>query len=108
MNRIAFLTISLLLAGCANDHYSVIPGTAASDEKMADDLRACKHEALDKYEANRDHTGLIAGTLIGGAIGGAVAGAIDSSSNQGMKPSDIDPEIERCMAGRGYVGTSEN
>ena len=88
----------LLLAGCANDKYAVMAGGAPTII-MSKALSDCKHDALVRYAQGQSHVG----AMLFGA-----AGALADADSGAMKASDIDPAIERCMAGKGYVGTSEN
>jgi hypothetical protein len=105
------LVCVLCLLGCAHDSYTVIPGGPGSQDRLASDLRACKHQATDRYFKTRSNTGAIIGGIFGGAIGGAIGGLADSSAN-GQNPdanlANIDPNVEACMKDRGYIGTSEN
>lgn len=76
---------------------------------MSRDLRDCKHEAVDKYFANKpspNPVGLVVGGALAGAIGGAILGASTVSGESKSSEVDINKEIEDCMFDRGYEGTS--
>ena len=66
---------------------------------MSKALSGCQHEVLTQYAQGQSHTGAI--------LLGPIGALLDADSGA-MKASDIDPAIERCMADKGYVGTSEN
>ena len=88
----------LLLCACAHNDYSVAPGETPQ-VSMNDAIHDCSHKVLSDYAHGQAHTG----ALLFGA-----AGALADVDSGPMKAADIDPDIERCMKERGYVGTSEN
>lgn len=101
-----FMVVLLVLSACAHDVYSVTPNSSGSKDKMAGDLKECKHEAVDKYFAAKtpiNPVGLIASGILGGAVGGAAFGAAMSTE---QPKNDIDREVETCMYQKGYMGTS--
>lgn len=97
--RALSLVMCLSLAACANDRYSVTTGDPVA---MGPSLKACKKEALDRYFASQDQSGVLVAGAAFGAIGGLIYGAAS-------KPKD-DPNVyvEACMKQHGYEGTSEN
>lgn len=102
----------VILVGCAEDNYSVVPNGPGSPDRMSADLKACKAQALDAFfdaQKSNTHTGAVVGAVLGGALGGAIGGSIDAESGKpAMTDRDIDPAIEKCMLSKGYVGTSRN
>lgn len=99
MRPLILLTfLSFPLASCAHDNYS-----GGDPAQMQVTLNECKRQALHEHFEGQSSAGIIAGGLIGGAIGGALMGAAEGSGEPG-----INQLTERCMAERGYQGTSEN
>ena len=107
MKHLSALLITLAVAGCANDRYVADPGNAASADQMKSDLSDCKSIVRHQYVHQQSGIGAAAAGGFGGVIAGAVVGLVSTQSGE-MRASDIDPAIERCMAERGYTGTSEN
>lgn len=113
--KYTIIALALLLAACAHNNYSVVPGGSVSQKSTKEDLTDCQHEVVDKYQRSQPPMtgGQIASAVAGGALGGAIGGAIlgsaigsDADNNHTMKPSDINPNIDNCMHGKGYSGHS--
>ena len=104
-----FLVLALIASGCAHDNYSVVPGGLGSQDRISSDLKTCKQESLDAFFASRNNTRHGA-ALLGGAAGvaGEAAAAATTPEPKEIPASDINPMVERCMASKGYSGTSEN
>ncbi len=99
------------LVGCANDNYRVVEGGPGSPASLKSDLHDCKNTVIAKFQSEQPtHYNAAMGAVVGGAFGAALGGELDASTQKTdyMKPGEIDPAIERCMADKGYSGTSEN
>lgn len=110
MKHIVIIAMCLALGACTSDHYTPIPDSDGSSENLSKDLGDCRHDAIHKYYASKppeNPAALVAAGVIGGALGGAIFGAA-SSSGQASSPVDINKEIEKCMADRGYTGVSDH
>lgn len=119
--HICVLFCALGISACANDNYIASSGDPA---RMKLALTDCKHQATDAYIKSTSKQNAMNG-VFGGIAGGLAAGgsvliaaalgatavvtaAAIPRDQEPMKSSDIDPMIERCMATKGYIGTSEN
>lgn len=107
MKHLVFVFAVLAVAGCANDRYVADVGNKASVGQMKTDLSDCKNLVLHQYAHQQSGIGAAAAGGLGGVVAGAVVGLVSTQTGI-MRASDIDPAIERCMAERGYTGTSEN
>lgn len=112
---IFIVAIAFMMAGCAHDNYSPASGTGSKDE-TASAVRSCKREVMHSYEVSQPvNSGAIVGAVLGGLMGGMLGGAIGGGagaaadqSSGGDRYSNIDQDMERCMADKGYVGTSDD
>ncbi len=98
-----------LLSGCAQDVYTMANGQPITDQdKYSSDLYDCKMAAIHEYQEGGPNAGMLAAGALGGAIGGAIMGSTSNLANdKGMKPSDINPAVEKCMSQKDYKGTSK-
>lgn len=97
MKRIVLL-ISFFLTACANDQYVA---TTGNPSLLSQALSSCKSQVLHDYAQSRSRVNA-AGAIAGGL------GALIADDGTAMQPGDINPAIERCMAARGFAGTSAN
>jgi hypothetical protein len=124
MRLIIIASCTMLLSGCANDQYTVNSIGPGSTQRLASDLHDCKIDVLHRYthsHATEVFVGAALGGIGGAAVGGGVAagaasGAIagtavsvaDTSGDQPIPTSQVNPMVEQCMLDKGYTGTSEN
>lgn len=107
MRKAITLAAVLLLGACAQDSYTLTNGGPIQDKDTYDSaLYRCKTAAAAQYHDG----GIPAGMFLTGAIGGVLAAPIviaaDMQNDNGMKLSDINPTVEKCMVQKGYSGTS--
>lgn len=107
MKHVSAALFAFVLSGCANDRYVADPGNTASVAQLKSDLSDCKSMVRHQYAHQQSGLGAAAAGGLGGVVAGALVGLVNTQDGQ-MRASDIDPAIERCMADRGYTGTSEN
>jgi len=116
MRRAALMFATLMVTGCAHDNYSASSHVASKDE-TASAVRSCKRDIMQSYavSAPSNHNGALIGAVLGGLMGGALGGAIGGGAGAAAdqangvdRYSNIDQDMERCMADKGYVGTSDD
>ena len=106
------MIVALVVTGCAHDNYTVVAGGMGSSSQLSSDLHNCKHAAAELYAPRQtpgNGIGILIGGVVGGAIGGAAAAGVLAAGNSAPGVAkNIDAGIERCMADRGYAGTSDD
>lgn len=107
MKRIAIGFALLGLTACANDNYSVMPGSKGSQVRLSDDLLACKMRVNHEYYDQKTWLSSAAEGL-GGAAGGLVSVGVTEVDGSTIKVGDLNSRVEDCMRGKGYEGTSSN
>ncbi len=94
----------LLLAGCANDHYTVVAGGLGTPSGMSAALSDCRYESMQRAAQWNTHNAARAGVVVGGMIGAVIGVAFDSAAQD----DNVDLITKACMADRGYSTTSAN
>ena len=84
---IRVLAVFLLLAGCATDNYTVMRGGKGSQERLNDDLWACRHQVINQHMIDQ-----------GGPFGIFTGG----------DKNDLNVKMEECMKAKGYTGTTQH
>lgn len=102
---LALIAVSLALTACADDRYTVQPGSPATETAMAADLHACKMASVHRYYQEGGGTGAAIGAAVLGVPGVLIGTALQESAD-GTSPSDMNRMTEACMRARGYEGTS--
>ena len=114
MKYFGFLSVFLLLCGCAGASYRPIVDRQGVDPQRYEFyLHECQQYALQTGDAASNAiVGAAAGAVIGSILGGVVGGDRSTAARMGMVEGGViggvNGEtsqrniIRRCMAGRGY------
>lgn len=98
------LVLLLLLTSCATGGYIPVDPNTSNDTH--DEYMACVRPAIHEYYQGGPNAAYSLAGGLGGAVGGAIMGATsDLPNDAGMKPSDIDLRVKKCMEDKGYVST---
>lgn len=96
-----YLALLLLLAGCAQNNYQVIPGGHADMDDMKSTLDACRKTTIHSYYAQQSVLSKI-------PVGGLISVGISEMDDSQIKLKDIEPMVQKCMNDKGYTLINED